>query len=202
MDVTNISFWKRFLLQFSFPILIYVLYVLLRLAGIQPPMEQQLGEFVTAASFLFGSFISYFVFIALTQRSEMDKPLFWWWMMTLLLCLLALDELYMIHEQLGQWLGLRSAVILLTYGLMLGVLLLLNFSNVMKFNTLFFLSWFTLFAFGSQVPDYLYKEGMVTLMGREISYEHLFEMFGALALACAIVTLALRQLELNTEPKA
>ncbi|WOH36633.1 hypothetical protein RI844_14820 [Thalassotalea fonticola] len=159
-------------------------------------MESELGDFITALNFIFGSFVAYFIFILCTLKLKtkpLNKPL-WWWSMCLLLALLAFDELYMIHEYLGSQMGFKDTLIFLFYGVLLGVLLLFNLKETFTKNTFFFLVLFTVCTIFSQVADFLYTEGTVVLLGRVISYEQFLESFGALFLSCAVVTIAIREL--------
>lgn len=181
---------------FSLPIILYVIFIITRINDIQFAMEGELGDFITALNFLFGSFLSYFIFIFYiisTQKISSYRSL-WWWAMCILLALLAFDELYMIHEFIGHQLGIKDTLIFLFYGGVLGVLLLFNLEAVFTKDTFIFLILFTLFSLISQISDYLYNEGIVVFMNREISYEQLSESFGALCLTCAITTIAIRQL--------
>ena len=187
---------------FSLPIILYVIFIITRIIDIQFAIEGELGDFITALNFLFGSFLSYFIFvfyIVSPQKISRYRSL-WWWVMCMLLALLAFDELYMIHEFVAHQLGIKDTLIFLFYGGVLGVLLLFNLEAVFTKDTFIFLVLFTLFSLISQVSDYLYNEGIVVLMNREISYEQLSESFGALCLTCAIITIAIRQLlEKKTE---
>ena len=185
---------------FSLPIILYSLFIIIRVKGFQPPMEGELGDFITALNFLFGSFISYFIFVLLTlnaKKTSTNKSL-WWWLMCILLALLAFDELYMIHEYLGSKLGIKDTLIFLFYGGLLGALLVFNLKETLSKNTFIFLILFALCSLSSQTADYLYNEGVVVLIGRDISYEQFLESFGALFLSCAVMTIAIRGLINNT----
>ncbi|MEW6997253.1 hypothetical protein AADZ86_06090 [Colwelliaceae bacterium BS250] len=162
-------------------------------------MESELGDFITALNFLFGSFVAYLIFIMCTlklKNKPLNKPL-WWWSMSLLLALLAFDELYMIHEYLGDQIRIQDTLILLFYAGLLGVLLLFNLKETFTKNTFSFLVVFAICSILSQGADFLYNEGTVVLFGRVISYEQFLESFGALFLSCAVVTIALRELMNN-----
>lgn len=181
---------------FSFPIILYTLFIIIRIKGFQPAMESELGDFITALNFLFGSFVAYFIFIICTlnlKGKPLNKPL-WWWLMSLLLALLAFDELYMIHEYLGSQMEIKDTLIFLFYAGLLGVLLLFSLKETFTKNTFSLLVLFTICAVLSQVADFLYNEGTVVLFGRVISYEQFLESFGALFLSGAVVTIALREL--------
>ncbi|MBV1889338.1 MAG: hypothetical protein KUG67_03735 [Proteobacteria bacterium] len=181
---------------FSLPIILYVLFLVTRISDIQFSMESELGDFITSLNFLFGSFLSYFIFIfhiLSTQKISSYRSL-WWWAMCIFLALLAFDELYMIHEFVGHHLAIKDTLIFLFYGGILGVLLLFKLEAVFTKDTFIFLVLFTLLSLISQISDYLYNEGIIVLMNREISYEQLSESFGALCLTCAITTIAIRQL--------
>ena len=72
---------------FSLPIILYVLLVAIRVQDFQPSMEGELGDFITALNFLFGSFVSYFIFsfyIVSEQKLSSYRSL-WWWAMCILL---------------------------------------------------------------------------------------------------------------------
>lgn len=114
--------------------------------------------------------------------------------MCMLLAVLAFDELFMIHENVGYFFGTNGALVFVFYGVFLGVLLAFDLNATFKKDTLVLLVLFSFFAILSQGADYFYGEGLVVIMGRDISYEQFAESFGALCLSCAIATIAIRQL--------
>lgn len=186
----------NFIKAFSFPIILYLVFIAVRFQGLQPETESELGDMITALNFLFGAFISYFVFILYTlELKETPKisPL-WWWCTSALLTLLAFDELFMIHEQLGAHFEIKDTLIFLIYGAALGILLLCQLKETFTRNTFSFLVLFAICSVVSQASDYLYNEGTMIVMGREISYEQLLESLGAMFLSCAITTIGLRRL--------
>jgi len=193
---------KKIILQiklFSMPIIAYLLFVYLRLLGVQPEAEGEMGDMLTAINFLFGAFVAYLVFIMFTLKQEecSERKVYWWWFMSLLLITLALDELFMIHELLGEYLQIKDTFIFLGYGAMLGVLLLFKLKDTLTKSTFSYLLLFTVFTVISQGADYLFNEGLVTIFNKEISYEQFFESFGALCLSSAVATIALRYINLN-----
>lgn len=185
-----------FLKIFSLPLILYVIFISIRINGFQPEMEGELGDFITALNFLFGSFVSYFVFIfyIMTQKKLPMKKSLWWWMMSILLATLAFDELFMIHETVGSLLSFNETFVILFYGLLLGILLLLNLEETFTKDTFVFLVIFSFLTILSQGADYFYGEGLIVVMGRDISFEQFAESFGALSLSCAVITIAVRQL--------
>ena len=182
---------------FSLPIFLYGVFIALRVSDIQPPMEGELGDFITALNFIFGASSAYLVFIITTCEgfSKNNWLSLWWWLMCALLLLLALDELFMIHETIGKNLGINDTLVLLSYGLLLGLLLLFRLKEIIKKETLIFLFAFAAFSLISQASDYFYGEGLIFVMGRDVSYEQFAESFGALSLTAAVVTIAVRQLD-------
>jgi len=195
--MTNISSTNllKTIKMFSLPLIFYILLITIRILGYQPAMEGELGDFITAVNFLIGAFISYFVFIIIVLGYETSsKRAAWWLSISLLMCLLAFDELFMIHEIIGAQFKIKDTFILLFYGGLLGILLILNLKETFKKDTFICLVIFAIMSIISQVSDYLYNEGIIVLMGREISYEQFLESFGALSLSCALVTFALREI--------
>lgn len=184
---------------FSLPIILFSTFVLFRLLGLQPSMEGELGDFLTSVNFMLGSFFSYLVFILIVKNgSIMRKPSgSWWWCMSMLLALLAFDELFMIHEYLGELFNIKDTLILLFYGGLLGVLLLLNTQEVFKKNTFVSLTLFAVFSIISQGADYFLNEGLVTVAGIQVSYEQLSESLGALCLTVAITTIITRHMSMK-----
>ncbi len=184
---------------FSLPIILYVVLITVRMQGLQPLMEGKLGDFITALNFLFGSFVSYFVFVfyVLNTKVLSKTKVLWWWMMCILLAVIAFDELFMIHENIGYFFDNSGSLVFAFYGIFLGVLLVFDLNATFEKDTLIFLILFSFFAILSQGADYFYGEGLVVIMGRDISYEQFAESFGALCLSCAIVTIAIRQLSSN-----
>lgn len=192
--MSNINAFK-YIKIFSLPILLYAIMISLRIVDLQPEVEEgHLGDFITALNFLFGAFVAYFIFIyyLVSKESITRFQSAWWWAICLLFTFLAFDELFRIHENLGEALRIEDTFILLTYGAAIGVLLLLNLSEVMHKDTLIAIGIFAVLGVIAQVSDYLFFEGSVTLAGKEISYEQFAESFGALSLASAIVTMAFR----------
>jgi hypothetical protein len=181
---------------FSLPIILYVLLITIRILGHQPSMEGQLGDFITALNFLFGSFVSYFVFVfyVLNTKTLTKAKVLWWWIMCILLAVLAFDELFMIHENIGYFFDTNGTLVFVFYGISLGALLAFDLNATFRKDTLSLLVLFSFFAILSQGADYFYGEGVVVIMGRDISYEQFAESFGALCLSCAIATIAIRQL--------
>ena len=174
---------------FSFPLIIYTLFFFIRLNGGQPATEGQMGDLITACDFLFGAFVAYFIFV-LISRSQEEGGLRWWGMSGLLL-LLAIDEVFMVHEYLGAYLGIKDRFILLFYGGLLGLLLLCDLKAIFQRDTFFYLLLFSAFSVLALVSDYLFNEGVMVVMGRDISYEQFSETFGAMFLSCAVVTMAM-----------
>lgn len=181
---------------FSFPIIIYFVFFIVRVNGYQPAVEGELGDFITAFNFMFGGFVAYLVFIiiSLTSLRTKNSGAIWWWLMSFLLILLAVDELFMIHEFVGHHFQIKDTFVLLFYAAMLAILLLFDLKNTFKKETFLFLALFAIFSVISLVSDYLFNEGVMSLFGREISYEQLAESLGALCLSAAIVTIILRLL--------
>lgn len=186
---------------FSLPLILYMVLIGFRVNGLQPTMEGQLGDFITALNFLFGSFISYFIFIfyILSPHKLSKGKSIWWWLMCMLLAIMAFDELFMIHENIGYFLDTSGTGVLLFYGLLLGLLLMFDLKETFVKETFVFLLLFLFFALLSQGADYFYGEGLIVLMGKNISYEQFGESFGALSLSCAVITMAVRQL-VSKEP--
>mgnify|MGYP006152623311 CR=1 FL=1 len=175
---------------FSFPILIYIVFFSIRFSGYQVAIEGELGDFITALIFLTGAVVAYFVFIYMLVNVERNnKEMFWWYGMSFLLVFIAFDELFMIHETIGYKFNINDTVVLLSYGIFLGLLLLINLRATLQRTTFIFLSLFAVFAVISQGADYLYNEGIVQIAGREVSYEQLLESFGALFLAAAVINI-------------
>lgn len=182
---------------FSFPILLYGIQIVFRLFDLQPEVEEgHLGDFITSLNFLFGAFVAYFVFIFFVVSKPVATAArsLWWWGISILLTFLAFDELYRIHENLGEQLGIEDTLILLAYGVVFLGLLLFNLNAAMRKEVLLFLILFGIFGVISQVSDYFFFEGTISLAGKEISYEQYTESFGALCLTGAIVTMAWRTL--------
>lgn len=179
---------------FSFPIIIYLIFFAVRVNGIQPEVEGELGDFITASNFMFGGFVAYFVFILLssTHFKTANPGAIWWWFMSYLLLLLAVDEIFMIHEYIGHQLEIKDTFILLFYAGLLGILLLFDLKNTFQKDTFGMLLLFAIFSVISLVSDYLYNEGVMEIMGKEISYEQFAESIGALCLSAAITTIAYR----------
>ncbi|MGS2721751.1 hypothetical protein [Paraglaciecola aestuariivivens] len=180
---------------FSLPFVFYALFIAIRISGAQPTMESELGDFITSIYFLFGAFVSYFIYVLKIEAPQIIKQnqAMWWWLMCLLLVVLALDELYMIHEFLGEQLKIKDTFIFLFYALLLGLLLLCRLADTFTKNTFVFLILFTICTVLSQLADFLYNEGTVVLFNRDISYEQFLESFGALFLSCAVATIAIRE---------
>ena len=191
----DIRYFFKLTKLFSFSIVLYLIFLIARFQGLQPAMEGELGDFITALNFLFGSFVAYFMFVLNPKKdSRYLKNSLWWWLVSLLLITLAMDELFMLHEQVGVALGLKDTFVFLAYGAILGILLLLRVQEVFVKDTFIFLAIFAILSITSQLADYLYNEGTFMILGRDISYEQLLESFGALSLSCAITSMALRQL--------
>ena len=196
MEKTNLM--KTFKV-FSLPIILFSIFVIFRLLGLQPTMEGELGDFLTSVNFLLGSFFAYFIFILISlSRHENVKPSSaWWWFVSMLLALLAFDELFMIHEFLGEFFNIKDTLILLFYGGLLGLLLLLNTQEVFKKDTFISLSLFACFSIISQGADYFLNEGLLTVGSLQISYEQLAESLGALCLTIAISTIGVRSVKIR-----
>ena len=125
---------------------------------------------------------------------EYQAKVLWWWIMCILLAVLAFDELFMIHENIGYFFDTNGTLVFVFYGISLGALLAFDLNATFRKDTLSLLVLFSFFAILSQGADYFYGEGVVVIMGRDISYEQFAESFGALCLSCAIATIAIRQL--------
>lgn len=184
----------------SLPIVIYGIYFFLRVNGIQPESESEIGDFITAINFLFGASVAYFVFIfASNSNVNNGQKAIWWWLMSLLLLLLATDEIFMIHETIGYYFQIHDTYVLLFYGFSLGLLLLFDTKNTLKRPTIIFLGIFFFFSVVALGADYFFNEGVISGYGLEVSYEQLAESFGALCLSASIVSNAIQLFRVNPE---
>lgn len=179
----------------SVPIIIYSIFFAIRLNGLQPPAEAEMGDFITAMYFIFGASISYFIFVlrCLNYLPFSTKQKTWWWLLSCLLLLLAFDEIFMIHENISGALGIKEIIVFMAYGSMLCLLLLWNRHKITK-NFLFFFIPFVFLSGIAVIADTLFGEGLINILGKEIDYEQLAESWAALALSCGFLAMAINEL--------
>jgi uncharacterized membrane protein len=174
------------------PIILYSCFILLRIKGIQPPAEAELGDFITAVNFLFGGSIAYFLHIGISVKalkSQIFVERLYWLLIGLILFLFAFDEVYMIHETIAHHYNTKEFYVMGVYGIILFSLLALNISRLSKIDIIFLLL-FIITGIVSVSVDAILKEGTITILSSKISYEQQLESVGALFLSCSIVTQA------------
>ncbi len=179
----------------SLPLIIYSAYFYIRLNGIQLTPEAGMGEFITALYLIFGASVCYFVFAirqvwpsAFTAQGNV-----WWWASATFLTFLAFDEIFMIHENLSASLAIKEIYIFLSYAALLVLLVYFRRSSMRGLSIIFFLL-FVGFSGVSVVADALFVEGVVTVFGREISYEQQAESVAVLSLSCMFACIASAEL--------
>ena len=177
------------------PVGCLLIYAGLRLFQIQPPMETGVSEFLSTTAFAFGAAFSYFAAAVFAAGANIRK--YWQWMAASgLLFLLAIDESFMIHEHVGHWLftlmagwgptsvDWTEAVPFAAYGVALVGILVMFRDAKMPFWVL--VALFFLFCGIAQAADtFGGGEGIVTIAGRDIDYEQIFEVVGGIFLASA-----------------
>ena len=163
------------------PFLMFFIYAILRLQSFEPEMETGMSEFMSTFFFWSGATVCYFmmgIYGTFRVKTEYLK----WLAASCLFVLLALDETYMFHEQLSSP-TIKENYIFAVYGVfLLGILFLFRDAST-QFWIAFF--GFVLFVGTSQTADTLLGEGVITIAGKEIDYEQIFEAAGALCLALA-----------------
>ena len=189
------------ILKLSFlPIVIYFSFILLRLLGVQPEAESELGDYITSINFIFGGSIAYLMHILIVQEyfsvsAKIDK--YFWPAISFWMFFLAFDEVFMIHENIHEYTSVRDAVVFLIYGLILILTLILAYPYYTK-SFFVFIVMFGFCAIVSIVSDYFLSEGVVMIKGNSISYEQFSESFGALFLSSSIVCLIVSFLRKNS----
>jgi len=141
-----------------------------------------MSEFMTSAFFIAGTTVCYFTMSFFGIRRNMTHY-FKWLAASSLLFLLALDETFMIHEQLSDAYNITENVVFCFYGLLL-------LGNLYLFRKAchgfwLFLTLFVIFCGVSQTADTFFGEGMITIFGRAIDYEQILEWLGAMCLTYA-----------------
>ena len=176
--------------RLALPLLVYVAFFIVRVAGVQPGTDAGLGDFITALNLVFGGSVAYFTYIlgdlgvvAMPGRRERA----FWFFTSVMLVFLAFDEVFMIHEGLGSLVGVSDAFPLAAYGAVLMAILWLHLPNFSPLSYVF-LAGLVVLGTVSVAADWLVGEGLVRVLGREIDYEQLCESFGALSLACCLLT--------------
>lgn len=183
-----------FLLLSLLPALTFCIYGILRICHIQPPTESGMSEFMTSAFFIAGATVCYFTMSYYGIR-RYKTDYFKWLAASLLLFLLALDETFMIHEQLSDAYNIPENTVFGFYGLLLLGNLYLFRKSCHGFWL--FLSLFFVFCGGSQTADTLVGEGMITVFGRAVDYEQILEWLGAMCLTYAFSFEAYKTLGLS-----
>jgi len=191
----NQTKWQNAALVASLPLIIYSVFFVVRILGIQPQVEAEPGDFITASFFLCAAAVSYFTLVAglFLFSKQSYRSLMWWWLMSLLTVFIGSDEIFMIHEAIGGHFGFKDTYVLFVYMGLLGLLLLARFKSTVSLPAFVYWAIFGFMSVVAIVSDHLYNEGVMVVMGREISYEQLAESFAALFLACAVTCMALRQ---------
>ncbi|MEW5924265.1 MAG: hypothetical protein AB1746_09780 [Candidatus Zixiibacteriota bacterium] len=177
------------------PAIIYSVFFVVRILGMQPPTDAGMGDFITVVYLIFGSSITYVMFVLrslkmLPANGSEEK---WWWLFSsLFLLYLSYDEVYMIHENIAEKLQIWDVFIFLTYA---AIMLTLVFLHRHKITPLFkfFLGGFILLAGTSVFTDTVFGEGYISILGREIDIEQISESLGALSLSCAFASAAVRE---------
>ena len=185
----------NFLKILSAAIVIYGAFFTIRFLGYQPPNESGLGDFITALFFIFGASVAYFIFILHNQgdlRSRIPSGR-WWYMVGAFLMLLAFDEIFMIHEYVCWWLGIRDLYLFMVYGLIL-MSLIFVVRKILTRTEILLLAAFVVLSGIAVISDTVMGEGMITVFNRAIDFEQLAESFSAFFLASTFVALGVRQL--------
>ncbi len=173
------------------PLVIYSVFIWIRLKGIQPEAESELGDYITSVNFIAGGSLAYLMHVFMTlgylsSTKKMDHA--FWVLLSFMLFFLAFDEVFMIHEVVASMADIRDSLPLVIYGLFLIVILAMAYRYYVKPFYLFIV----LFGFCSVVSiasDMLWGEGTIAVLGRSVSYEQFAESFGAFFLTCAVVCL-------------
>lgn len=179
----------------SIPVILYGSFFIIRVKGFQPPAEAELGEFITATYFIFGASISYFVFVlyGTGRLPASPKKEIWWWSLSCFLLLLAFDETYKIHENVAILLKTREVMVFLVYGMTLCVLVFINRHQITK-PFVFFFFGFVILSGIAVVADFLFREGLINILGMEVDYEQLCESLAGLSLSGGFVAMAMEEL--------
>lgn len=165
------------------PLLMFVTYGLLRVCSIQPLTESGMSEFMSSAFFIAGAAVCYFV-MGLCAAFHNTTGYFKWLFASGLLFVLAADETFMIHEQVAHAFSIPENTVFAVYGVwLIGVVIIFRKNASMPFWAA--LGAFLLFCGISQTADTIYGEGFITIFGREIDYEQIFEALGAMSLSFA-----------------
>ena len=172
-------------------IIIYGIFITVRLAGMQPASEPGMGDFITAVYFIFGASVVYMMFffrcLGLIRASRLNE--LWCYSVCAFLMFLAYDETFMIHENLSRVFHIREVIIFMTYGAVLMILVYCGRKNLTH-ASLWFLIGFIALAGIAVISDTFFGEGIVILFDREIDFEQLAESIAALSLSSVFVSIA------------
>ncbi|MCP4568851.1 MAG: hypothetical protein GY841_14835 [FCB group bacterium] len=176
-------------------IVIYGIFFALRLGGLQPPSEASMGDFISAIYFIFGASVAYLLFVMKAMGFlQQRKPTGYWWLgLFYLLLYLAYDEIFMIHEWVCYWLGMRDIYLFMLYGAFLSWLVFV-IRRIISKPVYILLAGFVFLAAVAVLSDTFLGEGEITLFGRVFDFEQLSESLSALSLAIAFLTMAINEL--------
>ncbi len=182
---------------FFLPIVVYGLFVLTKLTGIDTGVNLSGAHAVMGAAFLlFGASICYLMTVlrhVAPFQSEKRIMSAFWILATALFSLLFLDATFAIHER-ATLIGLPDYWVFLAYGALLAILVL-GYFRTLHFRFFAIIAGFGLLAGAAVIGDAgASHEGIVVLGGREYSYEQAFETFSVLLLAVAFTSEALRDI--------
>lgn len=178
------------------PAVIYIIFFVIRILGMQPATDAGMGDFITIVYFIFGSSMAYIMFVLRFLKmlpSNGSEEKWWWLLVSLFLLYLSYDEIFMIHENIAEKFQIWDVFIFLTYAV---ILLALVFVHRHKMTPPFkiFLGGFILLAGTSVFTDTVFGEGFIYIFGREIDIEQISESLGALLLACAFTSSAVHEI--------
>ncbi len=187
----------RPLLSFYPAVLLYGLFVVLKLAGTDwatdlPGIHAGIG----AVFLVFGASVCHLVFVCQLKGGVQSfrLPQSFWVVATLAFLMMFFDSSFGVHERYAPVLGVSESAFLLVYGLMFISIVLLNIKRV-GLTFLMFFGAFGLASVGAMAGDMsAAHEGLFTFNGTAYSFEQALETLGCLMLACAFAAAAVRTL--------
>lgn len=183
------------------PVILYTVFVVLRVEGIQPPAESELGEFITAVNFIFGGSVAYFIYINITMgiiKKQRLADQLYWFIISIILFFVAFDEIYMIHETLYHIFRIPEIITLGIYGLLIFTPFLLN-RACLSMAAIILIALFALCGIVAVGVDTVFNEGTIRIFSYDISYEQQLESFAALFLTSSVIAQASRLIEQRSD---
>lgn len=179
------------------PVIIYGVFFVIRLMGLQPKTETGMGDFITALFFIYGASVVYLTFFLKCMNvfpENRSGENWWWFSVSFFLMYLAYDEIFMIHENIGRLIVIREVYIFLFYALIL-ILLIYFYRQKVTPSFRFFLVCFICLSGIAVISDTFLGEGLINIFGREIDFEQLAESLSALCLASAFTSATINELK-------